>query len=165
MLTTFYTMIMKYTPSQFRDAVGITQETLRHWRRVLPIYSDKVGYSPVFTINDLIVGVIIKRLRDDLGVSVSRLAQVSQQLGITCNRTPWESLECSTLFLDMENQTCTVHSMSSFPRLIGLQVVLPLESVLRQITDTLMQDDENNQPKRPLSFDTVSANLRHEGKA
>lgn len=164
LLATIYIVPMKYTPAQFRDTIGISQETLRHWRRVLPIYADRIGYSPVFTISDMVVGAIIKRLRDHLGVSVSRLAHISQQLGNACDQTSWESLECSVLFLDMENQKCAVHSQSSFPDLIGLQVILPLEPVLRQITDVLMQDDENNQRNLAFPFDGTPTNLRRDGK-
>lgn len=155
---------MKYTPSQFRDAVGITQETLRHWRRVLPVYADRIGYSPAFTISDLIVGVIIKRLRSDLGVSVSRLAEISQKLGLACDQSSWENLECSTIFLDIENQNCSLHSRSSIPHFDGLQVVLPLDPVLRQISDALMQSGENNQPTLSLSLGSAAVSLRHAGK-
>ena len=128
---------MKYTPAQFRDTVGITQETLRHWRRVLPAFQGHVGYKPTFTVNDLIVGAIIKQLTAELGVPVSNLENLSSAVAQTCEKAAWVALSSNVLVLDIESQTCTLHMSVTPAEYCGLTVVIPLQPILHGISTTL----------------------------
>ena len=64
---------MRYTPSQVRHVVGITQETLRHWRRALPSLGGLKGHAPVFRPGQLLGLAVIRVLVEDVGLTVGSL--------------------------------------------------------------------------------------------
>ena len=46
-------MTVRYTPGQLRDAVGISQETYRHWKKALPPLRGGAGHGPRFSVGEL----------------------------------------------------------------------------------------------------------------
>lgn len=125
---------MRYTPSEFRDALGITQETLRHWRKVIPVFANRRGYTPVFAVEDLILGGIIKRLRDSTGVSASHLANISMNIKQFCTVTSIDLMRKSTLVLDMDNSTCSFLNDESYIDQSGVKIIIPLLPILTEIS-------------------------------
>jgi hypothetical protein len=139
---------MKLTPAQFRDAIGITQETLRHWRRVLPPYQGITGYAPVFTTGDLIAGAVIKTLVDMCGVSVSKFTEQSAAIARTCNETPWAELSQSVLVLSLSDATCVLKKSSTRTTLESLCISVPLGPILDGLTQAIISDaDEASAPR------------------
>jgi hypothetical protein len=65
---------MQFTPGQLRETVGISVETFRHWKRVLPPFAHRKRYVPCFTIGDLLAGRILRSLTEGCGVRVGHLA-------------------------------------------------------------------------------------------
>jgi hypothetical protein len=64
---------VQYTPQQVRETVGLSLETYRHWKRVLPPFATKSGRGPCFSIGDLMAASIIHRLTEKAGVRVGHL--------------------------------------------------------------------------------------------
>lgn len=156
---------MKYTPAQFRDAVGISQETLRHWRRVLPVFQDLSGYAPVFSIGDLVTGSVIKCLRTKLGANVGTFANISGALGRALNSSPWVRMQQSVLVLDMEKHSCTLHSTPTKIDNDSLQITIPLQPILAELSAALVQPDND---QRSIYFppkDVSKPSRRQAGKS
>lgn len=92
---------MHYTPGQLRDIVGISQETLRHWRTQLPPLATR-GRAPCFKPGQLVGTAVIKTLVEDCGVSVGALRRAAPALFDLCDRH-WEDLERRRISLDLKN--------------------------------------------------------------
>jgi hypothetical protein len=52
---------MNFSQGQMRQAVGITTETFRHWKRVLPPCSSRRGHSCTFSAGAILAVAILKR--------------------------------------------------------------------------------------------------------
>ena len=141
---------MKLTPAQFRDAIGISQETLRHWRKVLPIFQGRSGYAPVFTPGDLVAGAVIKTIKDHWGLSVTLFADHSEDLGRVCNETPWAALSTGSLVLSLADKSCEFVSTESQTTPNNLCLTVPLAPIVDHLTHALLQDQEHAQ--RPIYF-------------
>lgn len=97
---------MQFTPGQFREAVGISVETFRHWRRVLPSFANRKRYAPSFSMGDLLAGRILRQLTEGCGVRVGHLVKVSDEIARVCNGTAWASLEQNVFLIDLAKGTC-----------------------------------------------------------
>jgi hypothetical protein len=97
---------MQLTPAQLRETVGISVETFRHWKRVLPPFANRKRYVPCFTVGDLLAGRILRILTEGCGVRVGHLAKVSQEIVSVCNLAPWAALEDKTLAIDLLKGSC-----------------------------------------------------------
>ena len=146
---------MKLTPAQFRDALGLTQETLRHWRRVLPPFQDLAGYAPVFTTGDLIAGAVIKRLVDTCGISVSKFTEQSIAIATTCNETPWPELSRCVLILSLEDATCVLRAESAKATAASLSISIPLGPILDGLIQAIICDTDES--KISSAFDANQA--------
>jgi hypothetical protein len=68
---------VNYTPGQLRDAVGIGQETYRHWKKALAPLRRDAGHSPCFTAGDLLAAAIVKTFVANYGMRVSALSALA----------------------------------------------------------------------------------------
>ena len=152
---------LKLTPAQFRDSIGITQETLRHWRKVLPIFQGRSGYSPIFTTGDLVAGAIVKSLKDTCGISIKMFANHSIEIGKICNETPWTVLSSSTLILNLHDGDCFLISEKHKPEIANLSFAVPLSAIMESLTQGLLLNTD--QAQHLLYFppsEVVSANRK-----
>ena len=155
---------MKYSPAQFRDAIGVSQETLRHWRKVLPVFQNRSGYAPAFSIGDLVTGAVIKCLRKKLGVNVGALANISNSLGHTLNKFPWMKMRQSLLILDMDNRSCTLQPISTEFENDCLQIVIPLQPILAELSAALLQPAKDQHPPNNFLFTDASGQYSHQAR-
>lgn len=149
---------MKLTPAQFRDAIGITQETLRHWRKVLPIFQGRAGYAPVFTTGDLVAGAIIKTLKDTCGISIAKFADQSISIGKICNETPWATLSNAVLVLSLSDSTCAIVASKAGLQADQLSLTVPLGPVMDHLTQAMLQSSDQTQ--HPIYFPPTEIGAR-----
>lgn len=141
---------MKLTPAQFRDALGVSQETLRHWRKVLPIFQGRSGYTPVFTTGDLVAGAVIKTVREHLGIAVNTFAELSVSLGDVCNNTPWAKMPTGAILVSLSDKKCSFISLKKQRAPTDLLLIVPLAPIIDHLTKALLQDRADVQ--RPILF-------------
>jgi hypothetical protein len=134
-------LAIRYTPGQFRDALGLTKETFRYWKRDLPALAAVAGHSPCFGPGELVATAIAKQAVDLAGVSIGRLAPLALQLFALCERRPWPELErlSAALFL----QTAHVSFIELGAPFPGEEpaIVVPLEPVIRELRNRLLAAD------------------------
>ena len=94
-------MTVRYTPSQLRDAVGITKETFRHWKASLPPLQGGAGHGPRFTGGDILAVLVVKLLTTDFAIRVGAISDIARPLFETCNAEPWPALERGKLIIDL----------------------------------------------------------------
>ena len=128
---------MRYTPGQLRDAVGLSKEMFRHWKRVLPGFPRGNSHSPSFSPGDALAFAVLRRLTDGCGIRVGQLQSVSRSLFDVCNETPWELLAKRILVVNLATQECAAVPRSG--RIIGdsAVVVCPIAPVIAMLRDDL----------------------------
>lgn len=109
---------MRYTPGQFRDLVGLSQEALRHWRSKLPSLQGARGHGPAFTAGQVLAAAVVKALIDECGVTVGVLRPVSERLFEVCAQPDWDTYLSSYL---------TIHLGSGAVRLIKMADPMPVD--------------------------------------
>ena len=90
---------MNLTPGQVREVLRLSEETLRHWKRVLPPLRNRNGYRPCFTYGDLLALAVVKSLVEEVGLTVGALATVAEDLFTICNEIGWLSAQRAKLIV------------------------------------------------------------------
>jgi len=130
---------MQFTPGQLRETVGISVETFRHWKRVLPPFAHRKRYIPCFTVGDLLAGRILRSLTEGCGVRVGHLAQVSEEIVRVSNMAPWAALEDKTLVIDLVKGTCFLSKGYQQGESADVILLCALNPIMHELRDTLLR--------------------------
>lgn len=127
-----------FTPGQLRSTIGISTETYRHWRRVLPTFVERRGYTPCFSTGDLLAAGILKRLTEECGIRVGFLGPISSQIVRLCNASPWAALENAFLIVDLPAGQCRVEKSANAEK-SPAAIVCAFNPILDQLRDALLK--------------------------
>ena len=128
---------MQFTPGQLRETVGISVETFRHWKRVLPPFAKRKRYTSSFTVGDLLAGKILRRLTEGCGVRVGHLTKVSNEIVNVCNTVAWASLEQNALLIDLVAGSCQLAGENDEIEPEDVVLRCPLAPIMREVRDAL----------------------------
>lgn len=130
-------MPIRYTPAQLRDALGLSKETFRYWKRELPALANGRDQRPRFGPGDLLATAIVRKLTDTADLPVSRLAPAAADLFAVCRTRAWPQLERMSVVLLLEtDEVRLLPSEADFP-IPGLALVLPLRSIIATLREHL----------------------------
>ncbi len=129
---------MNFSQGQMRQAVGITTETFRHWKRVLPPFSSRSGHSCKFSAGDILAVAILKRLTDTCSINVGKLSGVSNELAYLCNTVSWNELEKLILLVDLESNTCRTTQILEPTHARDVCIVVPLANSVQKLRDDIL---------------------------
>jgi DNA-binding transcriptional MerR regulator len=71
---------MRFETAQVLEITSLRKDTLRHWKRVLPNLRHLDGRSASYSLAELLSILIIARLTQELGVTISQVAKSSEWL-------------------------------------------------------------------------------------
>lgn len=145
---------VNYTPGQLRDALGIGQETYRHWKKTLAPLRRESGHSPCFTAGDLAATAVVKVLVADYGMRVSTLSSIAEGLFGECNSRSWPILERSLLMLDIAGGSVSIQSEGGGLMFNGPAMVVPLGTLIEGLRRALLAGDDDGQ--QSLRFPPVA---------
>lgn len=91
--------MLRLTPAQVVELTQVTDETLRHWRKVLAPLRGFSGRGPCFLPGDALALMIVRCLVKDLGLQVRMLAGLAPRLFEICRTTSWPKLVGVVLLL------------------------------------------------------------------
>jgi len=128
-----------YTPGQLRETVGISVETFRHWKRVLPPFAGRKRYVPSFTIGDMLAGRVLRILTEGCGVRVGHLAKVSKELARLSNTAPWTSLEKEVLVIDLIEGTCHMSKDSNPSESANIILLCTMKPIMQELRVALLR--------------------------
>ncbi|HEX8527973.1 hypothetical protein [Allosphingosinicella sp.] len=156
LLTTSWVGIVpvNYTPGQLRDAIGIGQETYRHWKSALSPLRREAGHSPCFTAGDLLATAIVKLLVHEYSMRVGALSTIADGIFEECNSRSWPTLERSLIVLDITGGRVSIQSEGCGLALNGPAMVVPLGGLIESLRRTLLAGDGDGQGM--LRFPPVS---------
>ena len=95
--------MIRLTPKQVAEVAQVSDQTLRHWRNVLPPLTGLNGYTPCFTPGDALALLVVRHLVKVMGVSVGALAGASVDLFSLCRNTSWPLLADRRLLIQIED--------------------------------------------------------------
>lgn len=139
------TVPVNFTPGQLRDAVGLGQETYRHWKKALAPLRREAGHSPCFTAGDLLATAIVKILVTEYGMRVSALSALADGVFGQCNSRSWPMLERSMIVLDIAGERVSIQSEGSGLALDGPAMVVPLATLIESLRHTLLAGGDDGQ--------------------
>lgn len=135
---------MQFTPGQLRSAVGLSKETLRHWKRVLPVFSNRNGHAPTFTLGDVLASAVMRSVTENCGVRVGHLAEVSQAIFDICNTQAWVKLTNAFLIVDFAKRECRLSRDPSDIPLDNTIVVCALDPIIEHLQSELLPSGTQN---------------------
>lgn len=130
---------MRFMPIQVKGALGITEETLRHWRKSFSSLKGKRGYAPCFSPGDLLALKVVTQLHG-LGIGVRQLKPVAADLFKACSQGVWSSLEDKVLVFD--GQTMEVVTIGDEGRWAQkVRIAIPLKPLIEQLQQHLSEEE------------------------
>lgn len=124
---------MQFGQAQLRDTIGISVETFRHWKRVLPPFSKRKKFTP----GDLLAAGVLRRLTDYCGVRAGHLPEISTAIVEVCNASAWTSLQGKILVVDVQKKTCALFESARALPFPDVVIVCPLEGVMAHVQEEL----------------------------
>lgn len=93
---------MRYTQEQTREIVGLSVETLRHWRHVVPYLRSKTGKAARYTFSDLICLSVVREVTN-AGIPISGIAGGVNELFKLISKTFLQNLRGKFIALNLNN--------------------------------------------------------------
>jgi hypothetical protein len=123
--------MLKLTPQQVAEVAQLSDQTLRHWRRVLPPLAGLNGYTPCFAPGDALALLVVRHLVKVMGISVSALASASISLFDLCRNTSWPQLADRRLLVLIERGA--VNILTGDPELEEPAILVPMRPFALQL--------------------------------
>lgn len=127
--------MLKLTPQQVASVAQLSDQTLRHWRLVLPPLTGLNGYTPCFSPGDALALLVVRHLVKVMGISVSALAPVSSSLFSLCRSTSWPQLADRQLVIHIERGEVVL--LNSEPDIETPAILVPMRPFAEQLQAAL----------------------------
>lgn len=128
---------MQFSQGQLREVLGISVETFRHWKRVLPPFAHRKPYTPGYSMGDVLAAGVLHRLTDRCGVRAGHLAEISKTVVNICNTDAWASLESRALVIDVQGNNCRLVRNPNKVDARDVVIVCPLHQIMQVIQSGL----------------------------
>lgn len=137
-------MTVRYTPGQMRSAVGISQQTYRHWKKALVPIRRETGHSPCFSAGDILAVTVVRVLTADFAIRVSALSAIAEPLFNDCNAVPWPVLERGKFVIELASGR--LHFLQELDHVPGLtpMLVIPLKPLIEQLRDAFLTEGKRD---------------------
>ena len=122
---------MRYDTCQVLTLAGITKETLRHWKRVLPPIYGRDGRSDGYTFQEVVALAIIARVVQDLAVPISRFTSTAERLFGDIAAQIHPSGKTLVLCITRDDMVFTAHDQLPNVETMAIVRVEPIANKLR----------------------------------
>ncbi len=123
--------MLKLTPQQVAQVAHLSDQTLRHWRQVLPPLAGLNGYTPCFAPGDALALLVVRHLVKVMGISVGALVAASTGLFSLCRNTSWPLLADRRLLVDVERGEVSL--LTREPDLDAPAILVPMRPFAEQL--------------------------------
>jgi len=132
------------------EATGLSSQTLRHWREVLPPLRHRVAHHPAFSAGDLLAMKVLHLWSRRWDAKISHMECASTGLFELCEAEPWARIEQSLLALDFAHDTWELTGESAHVRWPEGALLLPIGRLARELREHLMGNRTSLQMDIPL---------------
>lgn len=123
--------MLKLTPQQVAQVAQLSDQTLRHWRRVLPPLAGLNGYTSCFAPGDALALLVMRHLVKVMGISVGALAAASTELFDLCRNASWPQLADRRLLIQVDRGS--VRFLTSDQELDEPAILVPMRPFAEQL--------------------------------
>lgn len=123
--------MLKLTPKQVAYVAQLSDQTLRHWRHVLPPLAGMNGYTPCFELGDALALLVVRHLVKVMGINVSSLSAVSIGLFSLCRSTSWPQLADRNLLVYIERGEVSL--LTREPDIDAPVILVPMSPFTKQL--------------------------------
>jgi len=136
---------MRYTPAQVRDLVVISEETLRHWRKVLPPIKDKRGYAPCFTYGEVLALKIIILLVSEFGMGVRTFSKSADKFFDSVTNAARFPEQVEYLIFEPESDSIRITRKGELEyHLQTIGLVVPIEPIIFELRQKLLTGSDHD---------------------
>lgn len=153
--------MLRLTPQQIFEIAELSDQTLRHWRRVLPPLAGLNGHTPCFALGDALALLVVRHLVKGMGINVSTLAPASLQLFDLCRSTNWPHLSDQSLVIQVERGAVSV--LDPAIELEEPAIVVPMRTFAHQLRAAGVSSSYSDQLPLRLPPSGVSRSARMVG--
>lgn len=141
---------VQFTQAQARKVLDLPEETVRHWRKVLPPLAQRPRRTPL-SHGDLVALAAIRELVRKYRMNVSALAPVAEAIFTCCNSRPWPAL--ATCRLQIDGLRAELRPVKSVPALkSGTVILIPLAPLIDELGQGLLGAERDQSDLRfPLT--------------
>jgi hypothetical protein len=136
---------VKFVPGQLKNILDLTEETFRHWRKVLPALSHRKGKTAKFSVADVMALKLIQQLSQDVGIKIGRLAPISTSIFEICSNTPYIKLQRGCIAIDMESNTAKFYDKNDVQLDGQLLLIIDCAPLTQSIQDHFFESVEEQQ--------------------
>ena len=155
---------VEFTPGQLRGLAGLSKETFRHWKRVLPALSTGRKHAPCFSAGDVLATTVLHRITESCGARIGHLRGVASGIFDICNRTPWDVLAKRILVVDLSVDRCMTVAESKDIPVYDAVVICSLESRIKVLESRLLRSSPSSvhEPPAPDTADRRSGDAQEQ---
>jgi hypothetical protein len=150
--------MLKLTPQQVAQLAKLTDQTLRHWRQVLPPLSGMNGYTPCFAPGDVLALLVVRHLVKVMGLGVGSLASASVGLFALCRETSWPELAHVRLLIQVEDGNVNV--LTSDSNIERPAIIVPMRRFADELQAAWANSSLSLVEQLPLHFQTPAESSR-----
>jgi hypothetical protein len=122
---------------------------------VLPSLHARKGRAPAYTLGDVVALTVLHSLTTDWGIQIGSLKEVSTEIFLLCNSTPWMSLECRKLLIDVVNKKCLLESTAAKDKYGQPVLNFPLRPAIERLRNEFLHTG-STATQRELSLPATS---------
>ncbi len=142
---------MQFTPGQVKEVLGISEETLRYWRRVLPGFAGRKGYAPCFGFHDVVCLRLVKDICGILGVQVSKMIPAFPDLRSIVTQSIVSEPEVWFLSFDPATESVGKLRAEELAEAIDRPVaIIPGSALMAEVRSKLLGVEDIKQPSLPF---------------
>jgi len=142
---------VQFTQAQARKVLDLPEETVRHWRKVLPPLAQRPRRTPL-SHGDLVALAVIRLLVRSYGMNVSALAPIADGIFACCDSRPWPAL--TNCRLQIDGVRAELRPLKSVPTLkSGAVILIPLAPLIDELGQGLLGAERDQTDLRfPLTL-------------
>lgn len=143
-----------YSLKQALEFTGLSSQTLRHWREVLPPLQGRKAHRSGFSARDLLAILVVKSWIDEVGGQVSHIHDYAKGLFDLCGKEAWPKLEQSLLVHDLRTKDWRLAGLGEPLQWAQGALILPVGALAAQLRQQLTGEDPTRQ--HALDFPLMS---------
>lgn len=128
--------VIQFTQDQMRILSGISVETLRHWRSVVPYLAGKTGKAARFGFGDVVGLAVLREVVDNFGMQLKGVSAPVDQAFRLLSAATFADLEASVLCLTA--QDAALMRIGDASRLVDTAVVVPLAPIVERLRGQML---------------------------
>ena len=153
--------LMRFSPQQIYEIVGVSRDILRHWRKALPPIENRNGYRPCFTLGDALSLKIIKVLTEDFGIPVGKLSPLAPELFELCGQKSWSLIDDAWLLINPRQPLLQVLNQGAESDINDAVLWIPIGKLMHELRQAIMNEPDAN-PVQQLELALSPGNIKRQ---